>query len=70
MIDRINSEENPHFLFLTYNNEKWEVNNFLIMPKYYFTSDIIEKRKPLSSSAKRAGWIGCIIDIRKIPENG
>lgn len=70
MINRINSTENPNFFFLTYNKRKWEVNNFLIIPKYYFISDIIEKRKPLAYNARRAGWEGCNIDLTKIPENG
>lgn len=70
MIKRINSDENPNFFFLTYNNSSWEVNNFLIIPKHFFTSEIIIKRKPLSNTARRAGWIGCNINITKIPENG
>ncbi len=70
MIDRINSDENPNFFFLTYNNFDWEVNNFLIIPKHYFTPEIIIKRKPLSNNARRAGWVGCNIDITKVPENG
>jgi len=70
MIERINSDENPNFFFLTYNKSNWEVNNFLIIPKYYFTSDIIIKRKPLSDTAKRAGWVGCNINITKVPESG
>jgi len=70
MIKRINSDENPNFFFLTYDKTKWEVNNFLIIPKHYFTSDIIIKRKPLSNTARRAGWIGCNIDITKVPESG
>jgi len=70
MIERITSEENPHFFFLTYNKAKWQVNNFLIIPKYYFISDIIDKRKPLSPNARRAGWVGCNINIKRIPENG
>ena len=70
MIERINSDENPNFFFLTYDNKKWEVSNFLIIPKYYFTSEIIIKRPPLSDTARRAGWIGCNIDIAKVPENG
>lgn len=32
--------------------------------------DIIEKRKPLSPTARRAGWVGCNILIDKIPEQG
>ena len=31
---------------------------------------MIVKRKPLSVTAKRAGWVGCNIDLRKVPESG
>ncbi len=40
------------------------------IPKHFFVPDIIEKRKPLSQTARRAGWIGCNILIDKIPEQG
>jgi type II restriction enzyme len=70
MINRINSDENPNFFFLTYDKIKWEVNNFVIIPKHFFISDIIEKRKALGSKAKRAGWVGCNIDLTRVPENG
>jgi type II restriction enzyme len=69
MIERINSDNNPSFFFLTYSKE-YIVNNFLIIPKQFFTPDIIVKRKPLSVTAKRAGWVGCNIDLRKVPESG
>lgn len=70
MIERVLSSNNPNFFFLTYNSNNWTVNNFAIIPRYFFTPEIIEKRKPLSSTAKRADWVGCNINIRKIPENG
>ncbi len=69
MIARIQADNNPHFFFLTYTND-WRVNNFLIIPKYFFTSDIIVKRKPLPITAKRAGWVGCNINMRQIPSSG
>jgi type II restriction enzyme len=69
MIERINSDNNPNFFFLTY-TKSWTVNNFLIIPKHFFTPEIIIKRKPLAETAKRAGWIGCNIDISKISESG
>ena len=50
MIDRINSSQNPNFFLLTY-TKHWSVNNFLIIPKQFFTSDIIIKRKPLAQTA-------------------
>ena len=70
MIERVNSDTNPNFFFLTYNNKDWKVNNFLIIPKHFFVPDIIYERKPLSKNAKRAGWIGCNINLQKIPQNG
>ena len=70
MIERINSENNPNFFFLNYSKKYLVVNNFLIIPKHFFTPDIIEKRKPLSLTARRAGWVGCNINISKIPESG
>jgi type II restriction enzyme len=69
MIERINSKKNPNFFFLTY-SKSWSVENFLIIPKQFFTPEIIIKRKPLSSTAKRAGWIGCNIDISNVAEAG
>jgi type II restriction enzyme len=70
MINRIGSEKNPNFFFLTYNKKDWSVNDFLIIPKYFFQPEIIEKRKPLADTARRAGWIGCNIDLQGIPELG
>ena len=69
MIERINSDDNPSFFFLTY-SKVFTVNNFLIIPKQFFTPDIIIQRKPLSATAKRAGWVGCNIDLRHVPESG
>ena len=70
MIERITSDTSPNFFFLTYNNDNLKVNNFLIIPNFYFIPDIIERRKPLSSTARRAGWVGCNINITQIPKNG
>ena len=69
MIERITSNQNPNFFFLTY-TKTWSVNNFLIIPKQFFTPEIIIKRKPLSATARRAGWVGCNIDISKIADSG
>lgn len=69
MIQRINSNQNPNFFFLTY-SKNWSVDNFLIIPKQFFTTEIIIKRKPLADTARRAGWVGCSIDISNIAEAG
>lgn len=69
MIERINSDNNPNFFFLTY-TKQWTVNNFLIIPKQFFTNEIIIKRPPLTETARRAGWVGCNIDISKVADSG
>ncbi len=70
MLKRINSENNPNFFFLNYSNRDLIIKNFLVIPKYYFVNDIIEKRKPLGINARRAGWTGCNILLKDIPESG
>lgn len=70
MIERIISNRNPDFFFMSYSKSELKVKEFILIPKHFFVPDIIEKRKPLSFSARRAEWIGCNILIDKIPEQG
>lgn len=66
MIDRITSLDNPSFFFMHYDN--YEVNNLIIVPKCFFVPEVIEKRKPLAVDARRAGWEGCNILLKQIPD--
>lgn len=70
MIKRINSAQKPNFFFMGYMVEMWNVNDFFVVPKHFFVSEIVEKRKPLADSARRAGWIGSNILFSKIPKAG
>lgn len=69
MIERLNSEQKPHFFFMGYLATLF-VNDFFVVPKYFFVPEIIEKRKALAESARRAGWIGSNILFSKIPTSG
>lgn len=70
MIKRLSSFDKPNFFFLHYLVEDYKVNNFFVVPKYFFIPDIIEKRKALSEKAKRKGWTGSNILFSKIPNAG
>lgn len=70
MIKRITGNQNPDFFFMSYSKSELKVKDFIFVPKHFFVPDIIEKRKPLSATARRAGWVGCNILIDKIPEQG
>ena len=68
MMARLNDLHNPNFLFMTHIDEY--INNFILIPNHFFTPEIIIKRKPLSDNARRAGWVGCNINIADIPQSG
>jgi len=70
MIERLQSSNNPNFFLLNYDLQNFEVKNFLVIPKHFFVPEIIEKRKPLSPAARRAGWVGCNILLQNIPQTG
>jgi len=70
MLERLTSSNNPNFFLLNYDLKNFEVTNFLVIPKHFFIPAIIEKRKPLVSTARRAGWVGCNILLNSIPQTG
>lgn len=70
MLSRITDIKNPNFFLLNYEFRSYKVLNFIVIPKHFFIPDIIEKRVPLSNSARRSGWLGCNILLNKIPEVG
>lgn len=69
MIERITSDSNPDLFLLQY-SESLSVTELLLIPRFFFVPDIIEKRKPLAATARRHGWIGCNILFREIPQQG
>lgn len=70
MISRITSNNNPDFFFMSYSKHKSMVKDIILIPKHFFVPEVIEKRKPLAKTARRAGWVGCNILIDKIPKQG
>ncbi|MFH2106349.1 MAG: DpnI domain-containing protein [Candidatus Micrarchaeota archaeon] len=70
MIERIEAGKSPDFFFMEYTPEEYVVKNLLLVPSFFVTSSVIEKRTPLSKHAVRAGWTGCNILLSKLPEEG
>ena len=69
MIRAIRSDNVPELLILNYSSD-WFVRNLLLVPSVFFSETMIEKRPPLSSTARRAGWVGCNILLDRIPKDG
>ena len=67
MMNAIRHDELPSFYFMQYELATWRVKNLLLVPSFAFPPSAIIKRKPLSSTARRAGWIGCNFALNRIP---
>lgn len=70
MCERLASSNNPNLLLLNYSLANRSVTNAFIVPKHFFVREIIERRKPLAVTARRAGWTGCNILLNQIPLSG
>lgn len=69
MIERITSLMNPELLVMQYSSD-YVVTDLILIPKFFFVPQIIEKRKPLAPTAQRGGWTGCNILYSEIPQQG
>jgi type II restriction enzyme len=70
MMERLVADNNPSLVLMGYDRAKKSVTNLSVVPKHFFTPDIIERRPPLAATAKRAGWVGCKILLSRVPQAG
>lgn len=70
MCNRLAATNNPSLLLLNYDLKRFGVTNLFVVPKQFFVREIIEERKPLAPTARRAGWVGCNILLSQIPASG
>jgi type II restriction enzyme len=60
-------DRTPNLFVLHYDLDTWAVRTVLLVPHFAFALSAVERRKPLASTARRAGWVGCNILLDKIP---
>lgn len=70
MIERLKGGKSPNLFLLSYDSVRLAVSDLLVVPKHLFVSSMIEMRKPLSPTARRAGWVGCNIVLKNLPQMG
>lgn len=66
-IRSIKNGTSPNFVFMHYNRTNMSVQDVMLVPKHFISPDVIERRKPLSHSARRAGWVGSNILLGRLP---
>lgn len=65
LISRIQSGSVPNLMLLE-RDETWHIQGLTAIHHLFLTPEVIEKRKPLSVHARRAGWVGCNIRLDMI----
>ena len=68
--ERLAADNNPNLFLMNYSLQELSVVNLFVVPKHFFVREIIEERKPLAATARRAGWIGSHILLNQIPQSG
>ncbi len=62
LMSRILSDAVPTLMLLE-RNDDWQVQSLTAIHHLFLTPEVVEKRKPLSPTARRAGWVGCNIRL-------
>lgn len=57
----------PHYAFLQYSRATWSVTDLFVVPAHFISSAVIQRRRPLSNKARRAGWVGSNILLGRLP---
>jgi len=70
MMEAVLAGTTPNLLLMHYRPDIWRIHDFLAVPGHFLTSSSIEKRPPLKSYARRAGWVGCNIILDHLPSDG
>jgi len=70
LLDRLTSNTVPNLLLLHYSANCAAVHTLIAIPRRFFVPSIVERRKPLAETARRAGWVGSNIRLDLVPTIG
>ena len=66
-IAKLKSGESPNWALLSYSRQTLFVTDLYIIPSHFMTLEAVQPRKPLSPTARRAGWVGSNILLNRLP---
>ena len=68
MIEAIRENRQPNLFLLSY-RLPFVVTDLSVLPRRFLVEPMVIRRKPLSDTARRAGWIGCNLSLKLIPRS-
>lgn len=69
-MEAIRANAAPDYAFMGFDPDAWRVEDLVLVPGHFITPSVVEERAPLSSNARRSGWVGSNILLDKIPDAG
>lgn len=70
MMSRLKARNNPSLMAMSYDRGMTGVTDLIVVPKHFFTPDIIQKKNPTLPKGRSNPWIGCNILIGQVPLTG
>ena len=67
MVAALRRDTAPNLFLLHYDKKSWLAKDLLLIPHFACPPSAIEKRRPLAVTARRAGWVGCFINLSNVP---
>ncbi|HWZ45046.1 MAG TPA: DpnI domain-containing protein [Candidatus Saccharimonadales bacterium] len=67
MLSAVKQNSAPNLLILNY-SPQWSIAALFLIPAVFFTESVLQRRAPLSPTARRAGWVGCNILLSNVPD--
>lgn len=68
MVAAIRANRQPNLFLLSY-RLPFVVTDLSVLPRRFLVEAMVVKRKPLASTARRAGWVGCNLSLQLIPKS-
>lgn len=68
LYQRILAKDVPDYLLIEYDSKREQLVHVNLIRGIDFTPECLQKRKELSQTARRAGWVGCNIRISGMPQ--
>jgi type II restriction enzyme len=68
LVSRLSSDSAPNFLLMRYDFHAARVQDLFAIHRGLLTPLAIERRPPLPPTARRAGWVGSVIDLGRLPQ--
>ncbi len=68
MVGAIRASRAPNLFLLQY-SLPFTALDLVLLPRHFLVEPIVIKRRPLSAGARRAGWIGCNLDLKLLPRS-